>query len=97
MNKNTDIDELLKRWKEAKDEISELESKCEKYKRAVEKIMDSEDTNKLSSNSNSICVSRRILNRDTLSKKDVPKDIWEKYAKKLSYTAFYFSCKKLKK
>jgi hypothetical protein len=92
MNKNSDIEELLERWKEAKDEIADLENKCDKYKRAVEKIMNSEDTNKLSAKN--ICVTRRILNRESLSKKDIPKDIWEKYSKKLSYSAFYFSKKK---
>jgi hypothetical protein len=99
MNTESDIDELLKRWKDTKDQIAELEKKCEKYKKAVEKIMDSQDTNILSSTSShiNISVTRRTLNRDTLSKKDVPKNIWTEYAKKLSYTAFYFSSKKNKK
>jgi hypothetical protein len=41
--------------------------------------------------SGSIRVKKSVCNRDFLNKKDIPKDIWEKYSKKNSYYTFKLS------
>lgn len=90
-----DIDELLETWYNTKLQISVLEKKCEKFKRYCEKIMDEMDKNTLSSDEYSL--KRTMLTKTTVSKKDLPKDIWNKYCSETSYTAFYLKPKKFKK
>ncbi len=85
---NIEIDELLDHWQSAKDEISKLEKKCEKYKKIAERMMIGEGTNTLVSKD--YTVTRRVVCRDSLAKKDVPSDIWKSYAKQVSYPVFYF-------
>ena len=79
-----DIDMLLENWYTAKQELSVLEKKIEKYKKYAEMVMDGEDENCLS-NSRYI-LSRREMNRTILAKDDVPKDIWNKYSKNITYS-----------
>jgi hypothetical protein len=84
---NIEIDELLQHWQSTKEEISLLEKKCEKYKKISERMMITEGTNTLSSKD--YTVTRKMLCRESLAKKDVPSDVWKKYAKQVSYPVFY--------
>lgn len=84
-----DIDTLLTKWFETKEEISALEKKLEKYKKAALKIMETNNTDKLSNNS--FLLKKRDITKATLSKDGVPKDVWEKYSKKSTYSAFYLT------
>jgi hypothetical protein len=87
-----DIDELLKNWNDAKIEIASLEKKCDKYKKYCEKIMNKLDKNILTGTNFSV---RRVdMERDSISKKDVPKDIWNKYSNRTSFSSFYLKQKK---
>ncbi len=79
-----DIDMLLENWYIAKQELSVLEKKIEKYKKYAEMIMDGEDENCLSNSRYTL--SRREMNRTILAKNDVPKDIWNKYSKNITYS-----------
>lgn len=93
---NEDISNLLDKWYDAKQELSLLEKKIEKYKHMVEDIMNRHNTDTLSSEK--IVVNRKALNRTTISKKDLPSDIWDRYCKELFYSSFYISKKgKIKK
>jgi hypothetical protein len=83
----TDIDEVLDKWYRAKQDIAELEAKCEKYKRFIKKIMDSKDVNNVTGSRYK--VQRRNIERETLSKEKVPVEVWKKYATKSSYESFY--------
>lgn len=90
-----DIDNLLNKWYDAKQEISILEKKIEKYKKLAESIMDSKNTDNLS---NSLYVlQRRDMNRTSIGKKDLPLELWNKYAKESFFNAFYISKKERKK
>ena len=40
---NSKIDDILNSWYNAKEEISSLEKKCDKYKKQIETIMDSDE------------------------------------------------------
>lgn len=79
-----DIDMLLENWYAAKQELSVLEKKIEKYKKYAEMVMDGEDENCLSNSRYTL--SRREMNRTILAKDDVPKDIWNKYSKNITYS-----------
>jgi hypothetical protein len=84
-----DIDDLLSNWYKTKQEITLLEQKCEKYKKVAEKIMCQKEKDVLKSDSYSL---KKIdIVRSTISKNDVPNDIWEKYSKKSSYSSYYLS------
>ena len=80
---------FLEQWNEAKMKISDLERKCEKYKRAADKVMNAKGTNSIKYGD--ITVKRKDIARSTLSKKDVPRDIWDRYCKATSYTAYYLT------
>jgi len=86
-----DINNLLDKWYEAKQEISSLEKKIEKYKMYIEDIMNKRNIDVLSSDK--ITVQRKEQNRTTISKKDLPSDIWDRYCKELFYNVFYISKK----
>lgn len=92
MASNKDIDDLLDKWYEAKQTIAELEKKQDKYKKLAEKLMSSSGSNSLSSSSYKL--SRKNMIRLSLSKKDVPDDIWNRYAKQISYSAYYIKKQK---
>jgi hypothetical protein len=81
--------ELLERWYETKQQISALEEKIEKYKKMADNIMDHKNTDTLSSDK--YVLSKKDMNKTSISKKDLPIDIWEKYSKESFYSAFYIS------
>lgn len=87
-----DISNLLQKWNDTKKEIASLEKKCEKYKKYVDAILENNDSDSLSSNN--FILKKKIITKNTLSKNDVPKDIWNKYSKSCSYPAYYLTEKK---
>lgn len=89
---NDDIDNLLNRWYDAKQQISELEKKIEKYKTFAEKFMDSKQIDSISNDK--FTLQRKEMNRTSLGKKDLPPEIWDRYAKESFFNAFYISKKK---
>lgn len=86
-----DIDTLLDSWNQTKNEIASLERKLEKYKRAAERIMCKERNNSIEGSYYKL--KKRVMSRNTLSKKDVPVHIWDQYSRECSYTAYYLSKK----
>jgi hypothetical protein len=88
----SDISTLLQKWSETKAEIIELEKKIDKYKRLASKIMDKNGDNTI--NSLEYKLIRKEMSRTTISKKDVPKEIWNKYSRNSIYTAYYLTEKK---
>lgn len=88
MNRN-DINTLLQKWFDTKREITNLENKAEKYKKAAEKIMNTEGTNILESSYHTL--QRKQISRTTISKKYVPKNIWDQYSKRSTYSAYYLT------
>jgi hypothetical protein len=90
-----DIDTLLEKWHDTKEQISILEKKLEKYKKYAERIMDNEDKDEI--NNSNYSLTRRNMSRTTLSKDDIPKDIWNKYARNINYPMYILRKKKDKK
>jgi hypothetical protein len=82
-----DINELLEKWFNAKQNITSLEQQCEKYKKLADRIMNTKNTNTLSSNK--FKVSRNKKTRSSLGKKDVPQNIWNSYSKTSTFNTFH--------
>ena len=84
-----DIDNLLDNWYKTKQEISLLEEKCEKYKKVSTKLMDQIEKKSLKTTYYSL---KKIdIIKNTISKKDIPVDIWNKYSKETKYSSFYLN------
>jgi len=90
-----DINTLLEKWNDTKEQISLLEKKLEKYKKYAERIMDNEDKDEIINSYYSL--TRRNMSRMTLSKDDMPKDIWIKYSRNINYPMYILRKKKDKK
>ena len=84
-----DIDDLFDNWYKAKQEISLLEQKCEKYKKVSEKLMTQMEKNIL--NSKLYSLKKIDIVKSTISKTDLPDDIWYKYSKKTKYSSLYLN------
>lgn len=82
-----DISILMSKWDETRKQIAELETKLEKYKKVATKLMDKNGTNELKDNNFSL--SRKNITRETLTKNDLPIDIWNRYSKRCTYQSFY--------
>jgi len=90
-----DIENLLSKWHEAKQEIAVLEKKIEKYKAVATNLMDKNNIDVLTSSN--FVLNRKEQNRTTISRKDLPEEIWNRYCKELFYNVFYISKKTEKK
>lgn len=86
---SSDISTLLEKWSEDKASLVEIEKRIEKYKRLANRIMNNQDTDKLSNTYYTL--KRRELSRTTLTKQDVPNEIWKKYSRSVSYSAYYLT------
>jgi hypothetical protein len=91
MATSDDIHNLLEHWMDVKNQLSDLELSLSKYKKLASKIMSKNDTTTLYSDN--YVLQQRNISKKTLSKDDVPKEIWNKYAKTTTYTAYYLSKK----
>jgi|UniRef100_A0A6C0D284 hypothetical protein len=89
MSKSIDISNLLSKWHDAKEEISVLEEKCERYKKTADEYMKINNTNKITSEYFSL--QRKKITKNTVSKTTLPKHIWDQYSKSSSYTAYYLT------
>lgn len=85
------MEDILEKWHDAKEKISILEQKIEKYKSSIAAEMNKQDTDKLSTGKFSIA--RRRNTRSYMSKDNVPEDVWKKYSVKCSYESFFLKKK----
>lgn len=81
-----DIDTLVDKWTDTKQEIASLEKKLEKYKKYAEHLMKKTNTSELKGTSYTI--KRHDLCRSVMSKDDVPKEVWTKYSRNINYNMF---------
>lgn len=86
-----DTQTILEKWYVAKEKISQLEKKIEKYKSAISKELNKKETDKLTIGG--YTVTRRRTTRTTLSKNNVPETIWKEYATKCHYDTFILTKK----
>lgn len=81
------LEKLLAEWSKVKHQISQLEHREQDIKELISDIMKEEKTTSLYTENYK--VSKKIQSRSHLSQKDVPRDIWDKYSKKIEYPVFH--------
>jgi regulator of replication initiation timing len=83
MSHDYDKNQIFDRFIEIKDKLAELEKKHEKYRKMVEDLMIHENTNIISHTygDDTYQIKKTLSARQSVSKSDLPEEIWEKYAK----------------
>lgn len=81
------IKEAVEEWYKTKEKVTFYEKQIEKLKQEVINYMKDKQVETLVTTN--YMVSKKSMQRDSLSKKDIPEDIWKKYAKNISYDAYY--------
>lgn len=76
---NIDVDALLDKWADARNTISVLEKRVENYKKVMKQYL---ARNNLTKYENDFFIVRQgTQNRSFVTKKNVPEDVWDMYAK----------------
>lgn len=84
-----DLEITLKKWHDAKNKLDLLEEKIKKYKAIINKEMNRQNVDKLSSKE--FTVTRRRNTRTYITKDSVPNEIWKEYSTKCSYDAYFLT------
>ena len=77
------IEEEIQKYLEYKSKSSEIEKKLEKYKKLIKSFLKKSDLKKYESPI--AIVTLQNAKKNTISKKDTPLDVWDKYSKETSY------------
>ena len=86
-----DENELLSKWYDLKETISKLEIKLDEFKSHANNIMESKQTNFLSNEK--FVLHRKEIKRRTITKKDLPENLWTQFSKETVCSAFYLTKK----
>ncbi len=80
---NSDKNAIFDKFIETKEKLAELEKKYEKYRKMVEDLMIHDHTNLITHtyDDQSYQIKKTLSARQSVSKADLPQEIWEKYAK----------------
>ena len=79
----TDFEEVFKKYYEIYDEIKKLEKRQQRYKELIYDILESENTNKISSLN--YIIEKKLIKSERINKSDIPNELWNKYSKKSMY------------
>lgn len=74
-----DFSHNIDKWLELREKVADYEKKLEKYRKIIENEMVQSGINELSHKQYTITLTTST--RESLCKKDVPRDIWESYSK----------------
>ena len=77
---NQELKDTIDDWYQLKKRVSELEKRIDDCREKVIQYMNSNDLDTVLAGD--LCVKKTSLERDVMTKKDVPVDVWEKYSKK---------------
>lgn len=77
-------DEDISKFIEIKIKMDELQKRHDKYRKIIEEHMLKQGLNSLEHQNYKI--KKSLLSRESISKKELPQDIWDKYCKSSSYT-----------
>eukprot|EP00931_Biecheleriopsis_adriatica_P087879 TRINITY_DN6228_c0_g1_i1.p1 TRINITY_DN6228_c0_g1~~TRINITY_DN6228_c0_g1_i1.p1 ORF type:complete len:172 (+),score=47.23 TRINITY_DN6228_c0_g1_i1:75-590(+) len=84
----TAVNKILQRWSAAKKQEQEAHKEIEACKTQIEATMMKTGMDVIKTDS--FEVNKRTQSRETVSKADLPKDIWDKYAKTSSFVVLAF-------
>lgn len=87
----TDLDTLFEDWNTAKKKIRKLENNIEKYKRSIDKVLRENKTNKLTTTNYTL--EKRKNTKTTLSRANVPSEIWERYSTRCTYDSYHLKAR----
>jgi len=76
---NVDMDRLMEKWADVRTRIAVLEKQMENYKKVAKQNMIRNNLKKYENEFFKLSLSTH--NRTSVHKKDVPKEIWDQYAK----------------
>jgi hypothetical protein len=76
---NIDMDQLLEKWADTRNNIATLEKKVDNYKKIAKQYLLRNNVKKYENEF--FKLSQSVHERTSVQKKDVPKEIWEQYAK----------------
>lgn len=85
-----DIETILKKWYQTKQEIAMLQKKQDTYKKYIQRRMDKNGEDRI--HRSNYHVIRELRSRSGISKKLVPPEIWNRYAQTTDY--YVYSLKK---
>ena len=82
------IEETIEKYIEVKERISDLEKKQQKYKELIEEYLLSKGASSLDQRvkDDLYNIKKTMCTKETISKKDLPVDIWEKYCSTSRYS-----------
>jgi hypothetical protein len=81
---DSDFSELIDKFIDIKQKLTEMEKKHEKYRKIISDYMAKDDIKNMrhkSENGDIYVLKKTLMARQSVSKEDLPKEIWEKYAK----------------
>lgn len=90
---SNNISVILDDWYKAKLTIKSLEKRIERHKKILNRYMDVRRVNSVSNND--YVLVRRVSTRETVSKKDMSPELWNRFAKKTRFPSFYVSKKRM--
>lgn len=76
---NIDMDQLLEKWADARNKMTDLEKRIDHYKKIAKQQLIRNNIKKYENEFFKLSLSTH--NRTSVQKKDVPQDIWDQYAK----------------
>ena len=94
MSKNTDIEQIIQLWYEAKRTQNNLDKQINQYMNYIEKYMDTNGLDKM--NLNNIVLKRTLQTRENIARSDIPTDVWQKYKKETIFYTYYITPSKKK-
>lgn len=83
----SEIEKIVEKYYSYRKEVNELEKKVQKYKEKLEGYMNGQEINNFDTDKYS--VSRVNSSMTTVSKKDLPEDIWTRYCKRCKFYKYY--------
>lgn len=78
----------LTKFIETKLKLDELQKRHDKYRKIIEEYMTQDGLTSLEHavDSKKYKIKKSLMSRESISKKELPKEIWDKYCKSSSYT-----------
>lgn len=77
---NEELKDIIEDWYHLKKKVSDMEKKIDLCREKIIDYMNDKDIDTLLSGD--LYVKKSILDRETISRKDLPNDLWIKYCKK---------------
>ena len=84
----SDIESTISKFIETKNKLEDLQKRHERYRKIIEEHMISEGVVELTQkvDSDSYQIKKTLMNRETISKKELPKEVWDRYSKASSFS-----------